>query len=897
MRRILFFAALTTSVANVWAADINIGPFCMSGVVSKSDPTDLSFSNGIQWMRVDYSYRTSKSPATLVIFSAPVSHDPNAPPDCAQLRKEATKQGIAIILDGTIERLDMTARVGIGAPGNRFWIEPKPQGSLAVTMRRVESGLQPVGGGVLDLRGSKLWIRSVDQLLSTPAGISGELEVEAYDRPITGAKIRLQGGASATATLRQRQPNDENIVLRVDTATGTTKLWRANMFARDVAIHDGGLEVSTVRVEKFVGKASALSISAGGGELTGALTGFSGTAGNLLGGGPAFRFATNALEISKANLAGKVVQGDAEFALSGIRASDVVAKASALSLNAGQNTLAIGASAASVSDLSADAISADVQWQKPSIRGLPLGVPDGYGKTLQLKLQGEPASPRLSGSLLAGAFSLSGVRITRDLALRFGPAASGLAVDIPIDLKTSGVGGEVELSDYDQKTVVRADLADLRLKAVLHLDLDDPVEKSTFDIPAGGIEVGLSAAVSLTPWLAGTKPGFGKVGVKLGNSEPVTLKHTKPVGFFDLSSDIIVLANPVMRFGEGAQARRASLTLNSVGNAAFTYGADDRKLVTQKARFETKSPTMFGMLDPGGTVDIGGTIVAEPKVSVDKLLIELDRKKDVRVTEAETIIISGSTYDHPRRERSETAFSGQQAAPFSVHKLVGKPEFNDTSITIREIEANTVSFALSNASMTLGESLVLSKSNLAISADQIRSVDEVQKKADGTDDTDPTGNVIRNRRLYLKNLNVAANGKLKESEFSDSMQLDVPPDVKNLSLSASGRSDQLNGSGAFSVSEFSGRFQSEVEFQFACKGGGHPKAPTEARFTTLGTPGGAIQLRINNGKFAAEGLLAGLNILYKGDTARECDSDSISNVISQTLLNYRFGAMAPISSG
>ena len=45
-----------------------------------------------------------------------------------------------------------------------------------------------------------------------------------------------------------------------------------------------------------------------------------------------------------------------------------------------------------------------------------------------------------------------------------------------------------------------------------------------------------------------------------------------------------------------------------------------------------------------------------------------------------------------------------------------------------------MSFALSDASMTLGECLVLRKSSLYLIAHQIRSVDEIRKKADRTDE-------------------------------------------------------------------------------------------------------------------------------------------------------------------
>jgi hypothetical protein len=192
------------AAASANAADVSIGPFCVTGVNEKADPTDLSFSDGVQWMRVLHTYQApgAGSRANLVVFSKPVPHDAGAPPDCAQLRSTAALSGIGIILDGLIESLNMKSRVGVGLPGNRLWIDP--EGTLLLTMKKVNSGLQPIGGGSLSLKGSLLWMRNVGSFLSTPERIAGVLEIEAYDRSIIDAKFTFPGGAVAAATFKQR---------------------------------------------------------------------------------------------------------------------------------------------------------------------------------------------------------------------------------------------------------------------------------------------------------------------------------------------------------------------------------------------------------------------------------------------------------------------------------------------------------------------------------------------------------------------------------------------------------------------------------------------------------------------------------------------------------------------
>jgi hypothetical protein len=547
-----------------------------------------------------------------------------------------------------------------------------------------------------------------------------------------------------------------------------------------------------------------------------------------------------------------------------------------MGLRTGQEFLASGPALAAFAKIDKVEVNGSIDWEAPSIDGLPLRIPKGTAQNLRLAFKGAPGNPNVTGRVSLHALAMSGLEISHRVNLPFVVGASSSTIRIPLDVNLPAVGGAITLSDYDQKVLLQADLMRFLLKGTLVVDLANPLDGSRLDLPAKGFALELANTIALTPWLAGTKPGFAKLGVGLSNSKPASIGRKSGEGQFEITTDLLTLAEPVFRMGEAATARRASLRLESAGKAQLSYGLADKKLVTDRLKFEAKD-IVIRMLDPGGSVDIGETLVSEPELTIKRCLMDIDREKDVNVALIEQLSLNGTTYSKSRTKKTETAYGGTQASPFAIEKAVGINEFNDTSITVRGIDAHSVRFALKDAFLTIGESLVLQNAGIAISANRIQSIDEVLKNADGTDQMDENGKVRRERRTYLSKLVVRAGGRLRESEFSDNMQLDVPPSVSGLEIEANGRSDELDASGGFTISPFSGRFQSDLELPFSCKDGQKRYAPVEARFTT---GGGSLGLKTQKGKTAVEGPLIGLSMIYKSDTARECDGRSEKKVLS-----------------
>jgi hypothetical protein len=70
---------------------------------------------------------------------------------------------------------------------------------LDAVMAKITAATLSVGGGVMRLPGSHLWVKNIGEVMSTPAELTGRLDIEAYNREIKGAVFKLAGGATGRA--------------------------------------------------------------------------------------------------------------------------------------------------------------------------------------------------------------------------------------------------------------------------------------------------------------------------------------------------------------------------------------------------------------------------------------------------------------------------------------------------------------------------------------------------------------------------------------------------------------------------------------------------------------------------------------------------------------------------
>ena len=198
--------------------DLIIGNVCIGDLPETSRQRTRQIQNGSQILedwKVEYK-GSSDSPSVrpvIRVFRKPI--DPKSMQSCRQLKGE-------LVLSGMVERANVLVR--LSAPGGReparMMIEPN---ALDITVGRVQSGLTPIFGGVLDLSGSKAWINNAESLdwIEGQTGL-GSLDIVSWSRKLRGAKIRLT--ATDPPITVDLSSKNENISLRVPIDGSSTRL-------------------------------------------------------------------------------------------------------------------------------------------------------------------------------------------------------------------------------------------------------------------------------------------------------------------------------------------------------------------------------------------------------------------------------------------------------------------------------------------------------------------------------------------------------------------------------------------------------------------------------------------------------------------------------------------------
>ncbi|SAL51438.1 hypothetical protein [Caballeronia concitans] len=874
-----FVTALTLS-APALATDASVGQLCFSGVSGRQFQGDVSTKGSIDWVRVKYQYPGpgTEPNARFVIFSKPVD-DPRPTPSCDRQLALAKAQGISVLIAGRIEHLTLDGRIGRGL-SNSLWI-PSGEGKLDLTLGYVSTGLLPVGGGKLDLAKSRLYIESTREWLVQPSSVEGEVEIHGYfPRAITGVQLAFPGQAKATSDLRLKDPANDNLQIRLDIATGAATIWQGKYAMMPVTIDGDELDVGPMRFGKPKLSTHGASLTADHGKLITSVNDVSGSAANFSTTAGGLSAQGKQISLVATSLNGSTSQSTTAFAIESLAATNIKLSGAdvGLSPKEGNSDIVEGPMSATFNTLSKDTLDGIVDWIKPKVSGLPLRFAQDSVQRINVQLKGTTNAPAVNGWLQAASFGWRGVGIASPVKLLFGRAPNAQELRLPIDLNVPAGGGSIELSDYDQKVLVTAKLQRLRLKAEVAIPITAP-DAARLEIAPNQFDVAMQNSISTEPWLAGTKPTLANLNVELSNPVAVRISEDLSVGHFILSTDVLTLGQPILRIGKGGTERRANLDLDLDGKALFAMPIASPSLVLTKAILKAKAG--FKFIDvAGSSIDIGGTIVTEPNVELKNLEIDIDALSKTNSIVAQGLSISGSRFERPRQSPSETAFSGRPEGAFQIEKIDAIPRLSSASMFIDEIDASGLRLSLTDAMLTLGETLVLDSAGISVSVDVVASKNERDKNDDGTAKCDENCRPVSVARQYFTNLEVHASGRLKESEFSPNMALDVPPTVSNLVLKVSGRSDRLDGAGKVRIGAFSGTYSTPYEFAFGCEDGSKPRTTLDGRFATGGTVGD-LAISVDKGDFGVSGALAAVGYAFTSNKATGCPGSSKDIIVSE----------------
>ena len=224
----VFLAVWLVSTA-CHAGGVIIGPFCVDDATVQLSRNDVTWIADGRWTAVVYTERAAHGRGSLlaVFRSPPQLSSPKE--TCEDVVEHETAASNAPLLVGYLERMDAHGyvfRTSSNASTNRLQIDA---GSFHARLGRVVQGQLAVAGGSVQLSGSKLWITNSQPILVEASKISGEFEIEAWNRRIENAQVTVGGVPLGPILLVPTRPNRENTAFHFDLGSGATTLWNGTL--------------------------------------------------------------------------------------------------------------------------------------------------------------------------------------------------------------------------------------------------------------------------------------------------------------------------------------------------------------------------------------------------------------------------------------------------------------------------------------------------------------------------------------------------------------------------------------------------------------------------------------------------------------------------------------------
>jgi hypothetical protein len=893
MKHVLLVALLLVPIRG-YADDVVMGALCVGGpgVTASYDTAHPDKRADGAWIPVHMVYKraNARQQARLILFDrqVPVEAPFNGHLTCDQIASEMAKLNAALLLSGRLNSLTLDGLTfeANKAGDNRFQIDVIKDADLGY----VDAALLKVAGGKVDLRGSRLWLTNPATILVTNSSLSGTLELETWNRAIDDAVFRLPGGTSFSTTLRLN-PANQNVLFHLNLATLGAELWRGRLsgtpvgpingqtlIAGPVTLDTPALQIKRVEVEGVAGKFDTRLITISGGAKR-AVSQTSPIVATME--APALTWATASAHIS---------QDPLSFELGDLTLSDAVFSSAESRLEAlTQGVILKGQAKATFASLSLASLKGTFDWQAPEAPLFAFLIPGGDVTRVTFSMDGaQGRALMLDGALDAKSFLVGGLRLIRPIHVAFPPTSTSEDIAIPIAISAGPQGGRLEVSDGTHAVLLTAELRRLSLNARCVLTLRNFAD-SHLDVPATNLQLEVATAVSTSPWLGSTKPLFGSAAVKATNRTALVIGVKTQSGLVLLDTEVLAIGDPVLQFGN-AKPFHARTTLNASGGATVAYCLNRGDLVVTRGTFRS-IVAEFTSLDPGATVDIGGTMLVDPNGSIKDLSIAIDRANNQGSVSSGAIKLAGTRVSraHDPARPNDLAFDGALQGPFTIDSLTGTPEFTRDRIDLTSLRALGVNVAMTNATFDLSQAISLLDASVSLKGDQI--VSSLELNETNSDVPTPVApkylqlksledvclaipqDVADNttRREYLTNVTVEPAGKLRlDGDVGNDVvvQLGNAPTLSNASITVSGRSDRLNGKGGATFAGFTGSIHSAIMTDANCDGGHLLRIPMN---TLMATGGTTLAITLVNGKAEAKGPLHALAMQIVSTGKAECE--------------------------
>lgn len=255
-----------------------------------------------------------------------------------------------------------------------------------------------------------------------------------------------------------------------------------------------------------------------------------------------------------------------------------------------------------------------------------LTLPYDEEVTLNLKANGDWDALLVSGSIDAPKLSMDSLNFSSLDKIDFGPIVihyQQKSIHMPIDIDTKGPAGELRIG-AEKKEILQGSLDHLRLRGTLIID----GPRSRIEFEPGGLEINLSGAATTRPWVAGGKPEFGKIGVKVRAPEGFAISSNGAHGKLLVAAESLTVLNPNIELSTTNPQLKASPPLRTTSSVAMLITLPDEALEVQEGRFESQGPFGISALTDE-PIKLSEIFLTRPSITVDRLSLDYKRSQAV----------------------------------------------------------------------------------------------------------------------------------------------------------------------------------------------------------------------------------------------------------------------------
>jgi hypothetical protein len=868
-RLLTAFVIFFLSGSKAWAAGVQIGMFCLDGVSQMKVDANPHHETTGDWHdeRYHLARGAGNASARLSIFDRQIPEG-TALETCREVEDRMRGLGAQLIVSGRLNTLDISGHVFIATKGgNRFQIDP---GKLDVEMGSVDSGERTLGGGKIDLRGAKLWIKNPTRVLVTDSQIQGTFEIEAWNRRIVGFSLAFREGLAYRMELAPTHPDTENVFIRVDLVDGATSLWKGDLTGTPSPDNTAaqGADLGPLTLSGAELTATKANVTAVAGVTRATLSSVKGTASLASSVG-----ATFGLRLREPTFEANSVSAPLTITESGSTLGDTSALGVTIASTDGSVAQANGQSVvegplgASVKTLSTAQIDGTSTWQTPHLPILEFLLSPAAVSELKMEFHGAPSNPRLTGTITTASFSLGDVLVSAPTTrIAFNIPQISVSIRVPIAIDFGPVGGSFQVHDAQGTVSLQGDVKTFHAAGDLVLPFPD-LAQCHLEIPDGGLRVALGGAVAVSPFIAGVKPDFGAGDIAAANFGPLMIGRTS-TGLVTLRANVFVLANPRIRVGSAGQgAAFVNLSLEAQGGATLLHDLADGS--TQVAVADIQAQNISATTD-GAVLDFDGVHVSSPAVTIASLSVRLDQLGPVKYQEGHLTKLSASagqvTRPYDASKPTEVTYSAVPTKPVTLEELTAHKLALADNLSFDENDIKTFDLGLARANVDFAGGVKVSDASMTVHLGRA-----VQASVPGS------GPVTT----------------LTDGQFDFQGKLGVTGPISvngnvgtRVSMHVDGPTDHLTGTGSIGIDAFTGHAQSDVRIDFACETTDHLDVPMEYNFAIAGVN---LAATMTSGALTGEANIGPLGLVVHTTNGAECHDKDKKIIIAPATEGWTYG--------